>query len=230
MKQSSHPAPDLNLAALLGELARPAFHECNNFLNNCLLQFALIEEALPESLRADLASLRNQGKRLANLIAAWQGFRKPGAAEPVDIDLRDLLDEVVDEIRKDLQVPDSTITLKPGSAALTIRSTPGPLKRLCYFLVADAVAAASKQGAAGRVEIQSRTAGDSVQIEIHDNRAAIKDGDLAEWFRSGEWAARDGALAIAACVSLANRRRVGLHAERSPLGGICTVISAPASR
>jgi hypothetical protein len=80
-------------SALLGELARPVMHEVNNFLNNLLLQIALIDPALPPPLRDDLAKLVRQGKDLARLTQQWQGRPRPDSA-PTALDLDGLLRQI----------------------------------------------------------------------------------------------------------------------------------------
>jgi hypothetical protein len=95
---------EFDLTALQGELARPAFHECNNFLNNCLLQFALIEESLSESIRR-FSFTRGTRKQLARLIGAWQSFRKQKPPEKIAIDVREMLKQSPTKSRRTCRFP-----------------------------------------------------------------------------------------------------------------------------
>jgi hypothetical protein len=82
--------------ALLAELARPVAHECNNFLNNLLLQLAISENDLPESHRADWDRIRQAGKKLGRLLQEWQRQRKCFAEGPMRTAVQPLVQETVD--------------------------------------------------------------------------------------------------------------------------------------
>ena len=217
MSTFNAPAADLELASLLGELVRPVVHECNNFLNNLLMQLALLEDAAPESMRADFGTLRQNGKHLAALVAEWQNFRKPNAPGPVEIDLAALCEEVRREVAGDLEISEDSIAFL-GPRSQPVRSTPGPLKRLCYFLITDAVLATQNQEPAGIVQVQFEGA----TLRIDDNRAALE-VPFEEWF-SLSVQPRPRRLQLAACSSLAYRCKTQLGAERSPFGGVRVVV------
>jgi hypothetical protein len=222
MTASSVAVPDLEHSPLLGELARPVFHECNNFLNDLLMHIALLEGALPESARADFAILKNQAKQLAGLIADWQNYRKPNVPGPCELDLPSLCDEVLHEITREFDIAAASITVA-GPRPCAVRSTPGPLKRLCYFLLADSVLSTTNREMPGAIEIRWRDS-EGVILQIDDNRPAVSENVLHNWFMPGE-RIRPRRLQLAACGALAYRCNAKLRAEHSPLGGVSMVIS-----
>jgi signal transduction histidine kinase len=85
--------------AQLGELARPLVHECNNFLNNFLLQLALSEKELPESLRGEWSRLRIEGRELARLLQAWQRHRRYSQPDAEKTDLNQIFRDIAEEMR-----------------------------------------------------------------------------------------------------------------------------------
>src|ERR1700722_17728386 len=89
---------DLKHLAMLGELARPLTHECNNFLNNLLLQLALSEKSFPEPLQQEWANIRREGRKLAGLLQQWQRHRQPCPEGPTKFNLNEVIQEIVDEI------------------------------------------------------------------------------------------------------------------------------------
>ena len=80
---------ELEQMAMMGELARPLVHECNNFLNNWLLQVALFQAELPDNLRVRCETLRRESWMLAELLRQWQRFRNAAEqAEKADLNMQ----------------------------------------------------------------------------------------------------------------------------------------------
>src|SRR5213076_3390863 len=71
----------------LGEMARPLTHDFNNFLNNLLLNLAILEQVGGGDATGSLAKLRRQADRVAALIREFHEGRgrKAAAAGPVDV-------------------------------------------------------------------------------------------------------------------------------------------------
>src|SRR5438477_6161629 len=65
----------LEHAALRGELARSMAHEFNNFLNTILMQVAILEATVPAAIRADIALLGKESKKVSKVIQDWQRWR-----------------------------------------------------------------------------------------------------------------------------------------------------------
>lgn len=133
--------PELQLPALLGELARPFMHECNNFLNNLFLQMAVAPENSPEA-QADVASLLQRGKRLASLAAQWQQFGKP-ACRVESVRLDTIIHGVVREVTRDWPGA-APVSLDLGADPLSVWGAEGDVARLCYFALANASMATAR--------------------------------------------------------------------------------------
>ncbi len=71
----------------LGEVVGPVTHEFNNFLNTLLLQIAVMELTAPDSVRAELATIRTQSKSIAALTRVLQQYRRAHRPEPGPVDL-----------------------------------------------------------------------------------------------------------------------------------------------
>ena len=219
--EASPPPADLDRTALLGELARPAFHDCNDFLNNLLLHLALVEDALPESARDDLSRVKQKAKSVAALIGEWQRFRKP---EPpsAEVDLREAIDDAVADIYRGQNAPTDIIAVAAPSAPVMVRSPLGSLRRLCYLLIRNAVDACAIELADARVEIASAGLPSGVQLTCDDNRTGVPDSLLQEWF---DPTVTHQKLEVVACRSIAQRCGAAIHAERSSLGGVRVVVT-----
>ncbi len=120
--------PELELPSLLGELARPFMHECNNFLNNFFLQAALLGDSVPE-----LTELLERGKRLSSLTAQWQRFEKPTAPGDGLVRLDAVVSRVVDELRRERPDGASSITLSLGHTSPRVAGEEGDVVRSCHL-------------------------------------------------------------------------------------------------
>src|SRR5262249_54921215 len=67
---------DVEALANVGEIVGPVAHEFNNLLNTLLLQIAVLEQTCPESLREDIAGLKQHGRTAAGLVRLVQQYRK----------------------------------------------------------------------------------------------------------------------------------------------------------
>jgi C4-dicarboxylate-specific signal transduction histidine kinase len=223
MNANNHPhfVPELERSSLLGELARSVFHDCNDFLNNLLLQLVLIEEAVPASAQADLAQLKRSAKRIASKIHECQQFRR-SEAQALSTNLDDAVADSVHEVECDRAGSADAITVRLSAVPASVHCPPGALRRLCFFLLRDALNAAEK------VEITSERSGSDAHLQIDDNRRGVADAELSEWFQSQESSPHSRSpLEIAACVSIANRCGATIQAGRSALGGVRVDIAFP---
>lgn len=218
--EASPTLAELDRTALLGELARPVFHDCNDFLNNLLLHLALVEDALPESAREDLSRVKQKAKSVANLIGEWQRFRKPEASNG-EVDLREAINHAVAELYRDPNTPTDSIAVA-ALAPAQVRSSFGGLRRLCYLLLRNAVDACAIELADARIEIASAMTPSGARFTVDDNRTGVSDSRLREWFDPTEMHQK---LEVIACRSIAQRCGAAIHAERSVLGGVRVVVT-----
>jgi signal transduction histidine kinase len=75
-QQSQEDLAALNSLADLSELTGPLVHEFNNFLNVVVLQVAVLEHAVPDTFRPDLAEIAKQAKSATSLIRKWHEYRR----------------------------------------------------------------------------------------------------------------------------------------------------------
>lgn len=211
--------------AVIGELAGPLTHEMTNFLNVLLLQVSLLEVMVPEDQRADLLEIRRQGNFAAALINSFQERRQGQPLERPHVEVSPLLDEVIEQIRKD-QIGSSEVGVKRAQANLQIPGVPSDVRRLLFFLIANAVRAADRGGKKVLVSLLSEE--DAFFIQVEDSGPTPTDKELLHLFDAGK-KGREGVetLELAACRTLVRRLRGSLSAEALPQGGICVTVEFP---
>src|ERR1017187_1272415 len=135
---------DLKQLAMQAELARPLAHECNNFLNNLLLQLAISEKSFPESSRAEWANLRREGKKLASLFQQWQRLRKQSSEGPTKIELNQLVQETIADLRAESSA--IQLLLRPAAEPLWLLGFAGEVQRLVSLLLRHAIGVLESSG------------------------------------------------------------------------------------
>src|SRR5262245_37317787 len=82
----------------LGEIVGPVTHAFNNFLNTLLLQVAVLDASLPEGLKAELTTIRRQGREIANMVRQVQQYRRRRRTGPKRTDLNDAAETAAEEL------------------------------------------------------------------------------------------------------------------------------------
>src|SRR5262249_2782713 len=218
---------DLEQLALVADLARPLVHECNNFLNNFLLQMAISENDFPEAVRADWKRIRQEGRELAYLLQEWQRQRKssPGSAEKTE--LNSILQELQEELSAEESPLQFSMRLAPEPLWLSISA--GEIRRLCGLLLRYAASVLESDGNSRRVlEIQSRKMGNRITLQIRDTCAAKSALDWADFeIATG----RMGFLFVisVACKGLIERHGGSIHVEKPSDGRFVLVLDFPSA-
>jgi signal transduction histidine kinase len=237
-----------NALADLGELAGPLTHEVNNLLNNLTLHLALQKDAAPDELGADLQTIRKQITDVAGVVMRFQRRRNRDRAEPTLVDVNLALREAADDLQawssgghtalrihvllkgEPAKLPDDVVgvALEPQDDLPAVLGYPGDVRRLCRFLLANAVRAMSPGGPPAR----ARTAreGNAIRLEVEDEGPEVALVDLAGIFNPGH-ERREGmcCLELAACRSIVRRLRGNLQAQPRPGGGLMMIAVLPAA-
>jgi signal transduction histidine kinase len=191
---------ELEQAALLGDLARPLVHECNNFLNNLLLQIALIEEEAPEPLRTQLAGISKEGRDLAKILEEWQRFCPGVAARAEKASIHKLLQDAISDLCQEPSSSAESIELVLGPE-LEVQTQSVEVKRLLFYLLKYVI---THRGP-GTVMIQTRRAEGKFRLEISAPGMAWSD-----CFKPGDLPAGSPNLVRLACKALAHRLQASL--------------------
>jgi signal transduction histidine kinase len=201
----------------LGTLAGPLAHEVNNFLNVALLQTAVMEQGAPEPWRADLASLRQQGKTMAALVKLWQQQQRRQQGGPPSADLNQCVRDALHE----LEGPAAWTT--PRNVQLDLARDLPPvaghrndLVRLVRFLVTSAAAVAH------RITVRTLPADEKIFLRVEDDRPAVAPDELPRIFNVlADGRVATNRLELAACHRIVRRHLQGqITAENLARGGV----------
>ncbi len=162
---------ELKQLALQAELARPLTHECNNFLNNLLLQLAISEKSFPESIRAEWTNVRREAKKLASLLQQWQRQRKRPSEGPARMEFNQLVQEAVEEIHAESAA--IRFLLHPASEPLGLVGFKGDVQRLIFMLLHYAIVSLEgSEGDSPAVEIAVARSGTRILLQLRSTESA----------------------------------------------------------
>ncbi len=167
---------DSEKMSTLGALAAGFADELRNPLNSINLQLEVLErrlgrsgDAVGDELAPTLEAIREEAGRLDSFIDEFLFFAKPRKHKPTRFDLLDLLSEVRDHVRDELEARGVEMTLVRTRPLTVMRSDREKLKLALLHLVSNALGA---MPSGGRITI---TAGgeDRAVITVRDTGEGI---------------------------------------------------------
>jgi hypothetical protein len=213
--------------ALLAELARPLVHECNNFLNNLLLQLAISANDLPEAQRSDWERIRQSGKNLGLLLNEWQRYRR-ASPDGGKTEVQPLVQEIVAELGSEKGAVAVSMRLSPE--ALYLAGSRDEVKRLYRIMLQYAVDTLRRLGNANpALEIQVGIKADKIIFEIQEVGASPA---MLLWPVFDETPASTAGicpLLVAACKSLTERLGGNIRIEKRSLKPCALQLALPAA-
>jgi signal transduction histidine kinase len=204
----------------VGELAGPLTHEVNNLLNNLTLHLAVMQQLGSASLTPDLEAIRRQITQFAAIVARFQRRRRQNdRGEPDIVNLNAMVSEAAHLL------PPGTVSLELDSDLAGVRGFPNDLRRLCRFLLANAVRATT---ASDPVLARTQQTTEGVQLIVEDAGPDIPAELLLRIFDPGN-ECREGmcCLELAACRTLMRRLRGTLRASPRPERGLIIAATLP---
>jgi signal transduction histidine kinase len=212
-----------NTLAGVGELAGPVVHEFNNLLNTMLLQVAVMEQKVDESLQADLRTIRKQASGVIALVKQWQQCRRrPLPPEQPYLDVNALVEEAVTALRRQRGGTGTTVTLSLAPKLLSVRGAAADLRRLTTFLVLNALAVSEQ------VTVRTEASANAVVLLVEDGGPGFPPEKLPRMFEPlAEGRAGTNRLELAACRTLVRRFQGKIVGENRATGGVTVVVELP---
>jgi signal transduction histidine kinase len=207
--RSSAGVGDHFCPALLGELAGPLGHEFNNFLNNILLELAILDSRVPESARPRLATLRKYASRLTELVRRFQDFPLPRATEVRPVALNSIVRDVA--LAWEQACESKRLHLELAEDLPLVQAPAADLQRLLFLIFKDAT---GRMANGTSILVRSRHTGTAVQLSLEN--AGQPDP-----------ASEEHGLELAACKLIVGRLDGSLHFQPSPDGGITLLVELP---
>lgn len=168
----------------LGQLVSGVAHEINNPLTSVLgfSEVLLSRRDLSPSLRGPAETIRAEALRLKNLVANLNSFARRGLCRTTQLDLRVVLDRLV-ELRR-YQLASSGIQLQHSapSEPIWVQGDPDQLLQVFFNLVLNAEQAIQARREKGQIRLSCGHGDGSAWATVDDNGAGISPAALEKIF------------------------------------------------
>jgi signal transduction histidine kinase len=219
------------LAALV-ELAYGAGHEINNPLANIAAraQTLLDDETDPER-RRKLAAIHRQAMRAHEMIADLMLFARPPKLEISEFDLRQIVEQVVDEQQEIARERSIALSCDAGTSPITVAADATQLAVAIAAVVTNALEAVSQEG---HVEVSvGQRLEDEVswaEVVVRDNGPGISKNvrpHIFDPFFSGREAGRGLGFGLSKCWRIVTNHGGRIEVNSAECGGACFSILLP---
>ena len=159
--------------AAAGELAAGVAHEVNNALVGILGQAQLAETATDvQTLRAAMACVEVQGRRIADIVQGLLGFARPQPPERGLLDLRQLVRDTLALMAHDLGRSGVRSELRFAAAVPAVLADAKQIQQVLVNLFTNAMQAMDPAGG-GPLLVSVEPGADSVCVEVRDSGSGI---------------------------------------------------------
>jgi C4-dicarboxylate-specific signal transduction histidine kinase len=170
--------------AAVGVLVSGVAHELNNPLQAILGTIELLERRpdLEPVLRDEIAFVKTQSGRAREIIRNLSRFSAQQTGPPVDVDLRDVIGEVLQLRKRDLDMTSITLDVETSSVR-KVHASFTELEQVVLNFVINAQQAIEGLQRPGRILIRLSDAGKRVRLEVRDNGPGVLAGDERKLFQ-----------------------------------------------
>lgn len=170
--------------AAVGLLVSGVAHEVNNPLQGILGTAELLERQAGMSPQAldEIQFLKTQAGRACEIIRSLSRFSTQQSKPPSIVDLADVIKEVVQLRRRDLE--DANVALEVQTTTVRkVYANATEIEQVTLNFVINAQQSIEASGTAGRILIRLFDEGRKVLLEVIDNGSGVKPEDEAKLFQ-----------------------------------------------
>ena len=171
--------------AATGELLAGIAHEVNNPLQaiTTLAESRIDEPGVSVSQRSDLQLILQQARRAAKLLNGLLHFVRPGAPEPGDQDIRDVVARVVDLLSYQFGVDEIRVENRVSASLAHVRGDVARLEQIFVNLLSNAIDAVRGVAPPRRITIEGWEHEGRVHVAVADNGPGIEDDVAGRLFQ-----------------------------------------------
>ena len=170
--------------AAVGVLVSGVAHELNNPLQAILGTVELLERRpdLEPVVRDEIAFVRTQSGRAREIIRNLSRFSSQQTGSPSDVDLREVINEVLQLRKRDLDMSSIALDVETSSVR-TVHASFTELEQVVLNFVINAQQALEGLLRPGRILIKLSDVGKRVRLEVRDNGSGVRPADEPKLFQ-----------------------------------------------
>jgi C4-dicarboxylate-specific signal transduction histidine kinase len=170
--------------AAVGVLVSGVAHELNNPLQAILGTIEVLEHRsdLDPAIRDEIDFVKTQSGRAREIIRNLSRFSTQQTGPPADVDLQDVIAEVIQLRKRDLDVSSMTLDVETSSVR-KVHASFTELEQVVLNFVINAQQALEGSRRPGRILIRVSDVGKRVRLEVRDNGPGVQADDEAKLFQ-----------------------------------------------
>jgi len=170
--------------AAVGVLVSGVAHELNNPLQAILGTIELLERRpdLEPAVRDEITFVKTQSGRAREIIRNLSRFSSQQTGPPADVDLREVINEVLQLRKRDLDMSSMTLDVETSSVR-KVHASFTELEQVVLNFVINAQQALEGLQRPGRILIRLFDVGKRVRLEVRDNGQGVKPADEPKLFQ-----------------------------------------------
>jgi len=170
--------------AAVGVLVSGVAHELNNPLQAVLGTIELLErrQDLDPVVRDEIGFVKTQSGRAREIIRNLSRFSAQQTGPPADVDLRDVINEVLQLRKRDLEMSPITLDVETSSVR-KVHASFTELEQVLLNFIINAQQAIEALQRPGRILIKLSDVGKRVRLEVRDNGPGVQAADERKLFQ-----------------------------------------------
>jgi C4-dicarboxylate-specific signal transduction histidine kinase len=170
--------------AAVGVLVSGVAHELNNPLQAVLGTIELLErrQDLDPVIRDEIGFIKTQSGRAREIIRNLSRFSAQQTGPPADVDLRDVINEVLQLRKRDLEMSPITLDVETSSVR-KVHASFTELEQVLLNFIINAQQAIEALQRPGRILIKLSDVGKRVRLEVRDNGPGVQAADERKLFQ-----------------------------------------------
>lgn len=167
----------------VGQFVAGVAHELNNPLTTVVGFSELVQSFnTDEKLRGHLDRIAKSAHRCHKIVQSLLSFARQHAPERKPIDLRTVVEEVLEIMAYDFRTSDISIVRDYAADVPQVMGDPHQLQQVFVNILSNARQAIEPVRRAGKIIVRTRRVGERVTIEFEDNGPGIRADHLARIF------------------------------------------------
>jgi C4-dicarboxylate-specific signal transduction histidine kinase len=170
--------------AAVGVLVSGVAHELNNPLQAVLGTIELLErrQDLDPVIRDEISFVKTQSGRAREIIRNLSRFSAQQTGPPADVDLRDVINEVLQLRKRDLEMSPITLDVETSSVR-PVHASFTELEQVLLNFIINAQQAIEGLQRPGRILVKLSDVGKRVRLEVRDNGPGVQAADERKLFQ-----------------------------------------------
>jgi C4-dicarboxylate-specific signal transduction histidine kinase len=170
--------------AAVGVLVSGVAHELNNPLQAVLGTIELLErrQDLDPVIRDEIGFVKTQSGRAREIIRNLSRFSAQQTGPPADVDLRDVINEVLQLRKRDLEMSPITLDVETSSVR-KVHASFTELEQVLLNFIINAQQAIEGLQRPGRILVKLSDVGKRVRLEVRDNGPGVQAADERKLFQ-----------------------------------------------